>query len=127
MNAYYGKNRIPMDPKLDPEKCRKISEQLKDISFFMRQIHQKFIYYINRVHKRRGTLWADRFKSTILDGEQALWNCVKYIELNAVPAKLVEDSADYRFCTWGSFCGSGRHIFSDNFVRHMRRSLGSNQ
>ena len=123
-NAYYRKNRIPLNPKLDPEKCRKVGEQLNDISFFMRQVHQRFTFYINRVHNRRGTLWADRFKSTILEGENALWNCVKYIELNAVRANLVNDPADYRFCTWGYFCGSGKHIFGENFVRHMRKSLG---
>jgi len=123
-NTYYGKKRIPLDPKLDSERCGQIAEQLSDISFFMRQIHQKFTFYINQVHHRRGTLWADRFKSTILDGEQALWNCVKYIELNAVRASLVEDAGDYRFCSWGSFCGSGKHVFGDNFVRHMRKSLG---
>ena len=89
----------------------------------MRQIHQKFTFYINRVHNRRGTLWADRFKSTILERENAFWNCVKYIELNAVRASLVDDPADYRFCTWG-YCGSGRHIFGDHFVRHIRKSLG---
>ena len=122
--AYYGKNRIPLDPKLAPERCRKVGEQLNDISFFMRQIHQKYTFYINRVHNRRGTLWADRFKSTILEGEHALWNCVKYIELNAVRANLVDDPADYRFCTWGNFCGSDRHVFGDNFVKHMRKSLG---
>ena len=123
-NTYYGKKRIPLDPKLDPDRCRQMAEHLSDISFFMRQIHQKFTFYINRVHNRRGTLWADRFKSTILDGEQALWNCVKYIELNAVRAGLVDDPADYRFCTWGNFCGSGRHVFGDNFVRHTGKSLG---
>ena len=123
-NEYYGKERMPLDANLDPDKCRQMAEQLNDISFFMRQIHQRFTFYINRVHNRRGTLWADRFKSTILEGEQALWNCVKYIELNAVRAKMVTDPADYRFCSWGYFCGSGRHFFGENFVRHMRKSLG---
>ena len=123
-NDYYRKKRIPLDPKLDPEKCRQVAEQLNDISFFMRQIHQKFTFYINRVHNRRGTLWADRFKSTILEGEQALWNCVTYIELNAVRAGIVDDPADYRFCSWGNFCGTGKYVFGDNFARHMRNSLG---
>ena len=124
-NSYYVKNRMPLDPEMDSEKCRQLAEQLNDISFFMRQIHQKFTFYINRMHNnRRGTLWADRFKSTILEREQALWNCVKYIELNAVRAKLVDDPADYRFCSWGNYWGSGKHIFGDNFFQHMRRSLG---
>ena len=90
----------------------------------MRQIHQKFTYYINRAHKRRGTLWADRFKSTILDGATALWNCVKYVELNSVRAGLVIKPEDYRFCTWGWYSGTGKHYFGDNFVRHMRSFLG---
>ena len=123
-NSYYDKKRMPLDAKSDPETCRQLSEHLNDISFFMRQVHQKFTFFINRVHNRRGTLWADRYKSTILDGEQALWNCVKYIELNGVRAKLVDDPAEYRFCTWGEFCETGVHIFGDSFARHMRRSLG---
>ena len=123
-NRFYGKNHVNLDPISNPGRCQKMAEQLTDISFFMRQIHQKFTFYINRVHNRRGTLWADRFKSTILEGEHALWNCVKYIELNAVRAGLIDDPADYRFCSWGNFCGRGKHVFGDNFVRHMRKSLG---
>jgi len=123
-NGYYGKKHPRLDPEVNREKCLKKARQLTDISFFMRQIHQKFTYYINRVHERRGTLWAERFKSTILEGEHALWNCVKYVELNAVRAKLVEDPADYRFCSWGRYCGSGKHPFEDNFVRHMCNVLG---
>lgn len=79
-NSYYEKKRMPLDPVMDSEKCQQFAEQLNDISFFMRQIHQKFTFYINRMHNRRGTLWADRFKSTILEGERALWNCVKYLD-----------------------------------------------
>ena len=39
-------------------------------------------------------------------------------------ASLVNDPPDYRFSTWGYFCGSGRHVFGDNFARHTRKSLG---
>ena len=44
-NAYYGKNLIPLDPKLNPEKCRKVGEQLKhqmnsdDELLFMDGVH----------------------------------------------------------------------------------------
>ena len=123
-NAYYSKKNIQIDPKNNREKCEKIAEQLCDISFFMRQIHQKFTYYINRLHNRRGTLWAERFKSTILDGKESLWNCVKYVELNPVRAEMVSNPEDYRFSTWGYYCGTGRHFFKDNFERHMRLSMG---
>jgi len=123
-NSYYGENHFQLDPDNNPEGCAKIAEQLCDISFFMRQIHQKFTYYINRTHNRRGTLWAERFKSTILEGREALWSCVKYIELNPLRAGIVSGAADYRFSTWGNYCGSGKHIFESNFFKHMKKSLG---
>jgi putative transposase len=87
----------------------------------MKDLKQAFTVWFNRRYNRRGSLWSDRFKSTILEGEQALWNCVKYVELNPVRAGLVEDPADYRFCSWGRFKGSGKHPFSNHFLKHIRR------
>ena len=90
----------------------------------MASFQHRFTIYYNRVHQRRGTLWADRFKSTLLEGNQAVWNCVKYVELNPVRAKLVEDPADYRFCTWGRYRGSGRFLFGKKtFIKHLRNVM----
>jgi hypothetical protein len=98
---------------------------MTDISHFMKNFQQQFTIYINRTHDRRGTLWADRFKSTILEGRHALWEVVEYIELNPVRAGLVESASDYRHCTWGWYKGSGKHIFNDNFIKHMKGALGT--
>ena len=122
-NAYYGKTRPELSAS-DAERCQATGEEMMDISHLIGVLQQKFSVYYNRTHTRRGRLWADRFKSVILDGENALWACVKYIELNPVRAGLARDPADYRFCSWGRFCGSGTHPFGDNFVRHLKRSLG---
>jgi len=120
-NAYYGSRRASLDPSINPEGCEKVARQMVDISEFMRRFQQQFTLYFNKVHKRRGALWAGRFKSTILEGSrEALWNGVKYVELNPVRAGIVDDPAGYRFCTWGRFCGSGKHPFHANFCKHMR-------
>ena len=124
-NSYYDESHNKLDPINNLEECRRMAGQLIDISFFMRQIHQRFTYYINRIHERRGTLWAERFKSTILEGRTALWTCVKYIELNPVRAGLVKNPADYRFSSWGNYCSTGKHIFGNNFSYHMRKYLGN--
>ncbi|OVE77765.1 hypothetical protein BVX99_01710, partial [bacterium F16] len=72
-------------------------------------------------HRRRGSLWGDRFKNSVLEGSrEALWNGVKYVEMNPVRAGIVDDCADYRFCSWGRYCGSGNHPFYENFCKHMR-------
>lgn len=118
----YAKWHMPLDPKVSPQRCEEMAENLNDISHFMGVFQQRFAHYINRVHKRRGRLWADRFKNLILEGPSALWNCVKYIELNPVRAGIVGDPADYRFCSWGRFKGSGKHSFEEAFARHMKTS-----
>jgi REP element-mobilizing transposase RayT len=122
-NAFYGKRRMPLNPTVSPGLCEQAAADMIDISHFMRQYQQAYARYVNKAHNRRGTLWADRFKSTILEGERALWNCVKYVELNPVRARLCGDPADYRWCSWGRYCGSGRHPFAAA-VGHLRRSLG---
>ena len=120
-NAYYGEKKVELNPSINLEKCEKVAKQMVDVSEFMRLFQQRYTRYINRVHNRRGGLWGDRFKSTILEGSrEALWNGVKYVELNPVRAGIVDDPADYRFCSWGRYCGSGKHPFHTNFCTHMR-------
>lgn len=120
-NAYYDEKKAPLDSKLNLEKCDLVARQMVDVSEFMRFFQQGYTRYINRTHRRRGSLWGDRFKSSVLEGSrEALWNGVKYAELNPVRAGMVEDPADYRFCSWGRYCGSGKHPFYENFCKHMR-------
>ncbi len=123
-NSYYDDSKHFINYKFAPKKTEILGEKLMDISYFMQVFLQKYTLYINRVHNRRGPLWAERFKSTILEGTQALWSCVKYVELNPVRAKMVDEPANYRFSTWGNYCGIGNFLFDGNFVKHLRKSLG---
>jgi hypothetical protein len=46
-----------------------------------------------------GTLWMDRFKSVLVQGEgNPLQTMAAYIDLNPVRARLVADPKDYRWC-----------------------------
>lgn len=71
-------------------------------------------YNRSRAIRRRGSLWADRFKNTILESGFAVWSCWSYIENNPVRAGMVEDAADYRFCSHGIWHQSGQHPFKEN-------------
>ena len=46
-----------------------------------------------------------------------------YVELNPVRAGLKNNPADYQFTTWGRYCGSGQHMFYDNFVKHLKQNI----
>lgn len=77
----------------------KLLARMGDVSEFMKAVKQRFSVWYNRSHQRYGTLWAERFKSVLVEGQgNPLQTMAAYIDLNAVRAGLVEDPKDYRFC-----------------------------
>ncbi|CAA6694082.1 MULTISPECIES: transposase [unclassified Lentimonas] len=78
---------------------RKLLARMFDVSEFMKTVKQRFTAWYNKSHQRYGTLWADRFKSVLVEGEgNPLQTMAAYIDLNPVRAGLVDDPKDYRFC-----------------------------
>jgi len=122
-DEFFERRRVrpaPLDPE-DHKACSEVAEDMLDISAFMRWIQVAFSSSFNRRSDRRGSLWAGRFKSVIIESGEALETLVKYVELNPVRSGLADDPADYRFCSWGRFSGSGRHPFRENFLKHMKK------
>jgi len=81
---------------------------------------RRYVQYINRTYRRTGTLWDSRYKSSVVDTENYLLTCYRYIELNPVRAGVVADPAHYR---WSSYRanGLGQH---DSVVTPHERYLG---
>jgi len=73
-------------------------------SELMRRLGQHYVQYFNRRHQRTGTLWEGRFRSCLVDHERYLLICQRYIELNPVRAKMVQDPASY---PWSSYRANG--------------------
>jgi len=70
------------------------------ISLVMQSLGRRYVQYFNSRYKRTGTMWEGRYKATLLDTEQYLLTCYRYIELNPVRAGMVGYPGDYR---WSSF------------------------
>ncbi len=100
----------------DSPSCRIWQGRSRDISWFMRHLQQLFTVWYNRTRpvRRRGSLWADRFKHTLLESGTAVWACWTYIENNPVRAGMVKEVGDYRFCSHGAWLQSGRHPYAGN-------------
>jgi putative transposase len=72
-----------------------------DVSPFMKLVKQRFSIWFNKSHERFGTLWAERFKSVLVEPEERVRQTMAaYIDLNSVRAGLVTDPKDYRFCCY---------------------------
>jgi putative transposase len=85
-----------------------------DLSPFVQLLKQRFSIWFNRNHGRFGTLWAERFKSDLIEpARHALKVTAAYIDLNCIRAGLVADPKDY------SFCG-----YADAVAGHQRAQQG---
>jgi putative transposase len=63
----------------------------------MQTLGRRYVGRFNFLHRRTGTLWEGRYKATLVDTEAYLFACLRYIELNAVRARMVAEPADYRW------------------------------
>lgn len=119
----YGEARAPHQP--DPDVLATILEQgtaeevarwesrllrrMNDVSEFMKTLKQRFSVWYNKTHGRYGTLWAERFKSVLVeDDPMSLQTVAAYIDLNPVRAGLAEDPANYRWSSYGEAMGGRR-------------------
>jgi len=114
---YDGKRTLNPD---SPE-CALLAARLRDISDFVRELQQPFTRWFNRTRpvRRHGSLWGGRFKNTILENGLAVWDCWKYIEMNPVRAGMVDNPADYRFCSFGQWSATGRNPYGKAIREHL--------
>lgn len=105
--------------------CEAWRHRLRDVSWCLRHLQHLYTAWYNRTRpiRRRGPLWAGRFKNTVLDSGPALWACWVYIERNPARAGMVADPADYRFSSYGHWAQTGRHPFEEAFQRYFKPSL----
>jgi len=65
----------------------------------MRHIDGVYTQRFNRAHKRDGPLFRGRYKAILIDADEYLAAVVRYIHLNPVEAKRLDDPQDY---SWSS-------------------------
>ena len=78
---------------IEPTKPNTLSKIIQSVTLsHIRLYHAKY--------KSSGHLWQGRFKNAIIQTDEYLLECIKYIELNPVRANMVVKPEDYR---WSSF------------------------
>ena len=85
----------------------RFTRRMFDISIFNKELKGRFAQWYNKSHDRFGTLWAERFKSLVVESGIALKFVAAYIDLNPVRARLCKDPKDYRFCGYAEAVARG--------------------
>src|SRR5262249_22520314 len=79
------------------------------IGRMMQTLGRYYVQYYNYYQRRSGTLWEGRYRATVIDTEQYLLTCMRYIELNPVRAT-------------GMVCHPGEYPWSS----YRRNAMGEN-
>lgn len=76
------------------------SATIEGCASLMKGVAQLHSQYINKKRRRTGYLWEGRYKSCLVQSEEYVLACYRYIELNPVRAGLVRRPVEYR---WSSY------------------------
>jgi len=83
------------------------------ISKIMHQINNKYVKYFRHRYGGFGHLFQERYFAKVIDKDAYLWELARYIDLNAVRAKLVKKPEDYH---WGSYSRYFQKEHKDNLI-----------
>ena len=70
------------------------------ITLMMQYVGRYYVPYINHKYGKSGSLWEGRYKASLVDAENYLLLCMRYIELNPVAAGMVSTASHY---PWSSY------------------------
>ena len=79
------------------------SNEIQNISNFMKQVNSIYAMYYNKNMQRVGYVYRNRFKSVPIMNKEQLYTCIKYIHMNPVKAGIVKKESDYIFSSYNDF------------------------
>lgn len=95
-------------------------EDTDGISRVMQHTVRLYVRHVNERYGRTGTLWEGRHKASLIDADDYLLACYRYIELNPVRAGMVRAPEEYpwssyRWHGWGQVDDlvSDHHLYRD--------------
>jgi len=91
-------------------------QKIESAGNLMKRLGQRYVQYVNRTYKRSGTLWEGRFRSSIIQQQDYLFICQRYIEMNPIRAGIVNYPGEYR---WSSYQVNGQGDKSDLITHHV--------
>ena len=75
------------------------------VARLMQKLGRSYVGQFNARHRRTGTLWEGRYKACLVDSENYVLRCHRYIDLNPARARMTEDPAAYPWSSCANHCG----------------------
>ena len=92
-------------------------------SRMMQVIGSQYAQYVNECHQRTGPFWDGRFRSCLVNSEQYVFGCSRYIERNPVRAGMASEPGHY---SWSSYRHNAQGMHDPLITPHaLYRALGA--
>jgi putative transposase len=92
-------------------------ESAEGLSTMMQSLGRRYVAGFNRRHARSGTLWEGRFRAALVDPDDSLLPCMRYIDSHAQRSGLCVDASAY---AWSSCAHHLGHRRDPLIVDHAR-------
>jgi putative transposase len=80
--------------------------QQDGISIYMKQILKGYSQYFNFRHNRKGPLWENRFKNTLVENQEQLRHLSRYVHLNPSTTFLTNNPVEWRYSSYRECIGA---------------------
>jgi putative transposase len=75
------------------------------VGAMLQDVGRRYVRVVNNIYGRTGSLWEGRFRSSLIDSENYLLTCHRYIELNPVRAGLADTPVSYHWSSHAHYAG----------------------
>ena len=89
----------------------KVLARMWNLSKFMQQLLSRFAQEYNRRYGRKGALWRERFRSSVVEDNVSLVRVAAYIALNPVRAGMVRDPLEYRWSGYAQLAAGDKRVW----------------
>ncbi len=72
----------------------------RSLPLLMQAMGRTYVQALNKQYERTGTLWEGRYKASLIQSDNYLLACYRYIELNPVRAGIVSSPEDYTYSSY---------------------------
>jgi len=87
-----------------------VKTELATLSRAVKVINLRYAARYNRLHRRVGPVFGDRYRSEIIEDDAYLLGALRYIHMNPVQAQLVAGPADYQWSSYSEYAMDRTHI-----------------
>lgn len=101
-----------------------LKAEFPELSLFMAAVLAEYANYYNYKHHRNGHVFQNRFVSECIETERYFWNCLRYIHLNPVKARVVKEAARYQYSSMMEYKSGTPDILHEKAVAFYKKEFG---